>query len=300
MTNFAPARKSKTPRKGKRSKPSGLKAQSHFEVGPEFWEIGSKMRGRPVRKMRSALLVTEGDYKPGAASLLARMEVQAMPSAKFGQSWRRIQRRQDELVSTASIHKLMSGAVADGALPPAKQAEMEHTFELMSRLRFPTRWTGFATKEDGIMQHPTKVGTGIYGDSRTTMSLHNELDLRRRVEVAAAMSAAYKAKDATAESIATAGMRRAIEFSLNEFIAPATAENVKIMPGVSAKERNEQMLAREGLKAILIGLGGSQDAGPESSSRRFSIRPGKRSASPPRASLKKIMGTSGPKLGPAQ
>jgi hypothetical protein len=57
----------------------------------------------------------------------------------------------------------------------------------------------------------------------------------------------------------------------------------------------EQVEAREGLKKILVGLGGSQEAGPVSLNRKWAGRKGKRSASPPRLPSSKV-GKSGLRL----
>lgn len=289
----------KTLAKAAKSKKSTLSVaktskKSHTQLGAEFKEIGRKMRTAPAKK-KSVLLIAAKDYKAGKVdSLLTEMAGKKTSVGKFGKAYRGIQPEQDELVSTASIRDLMSGVTSSGALSTAKQKELEHSFELMSKLRFPTRWTGFATKNE-VMQHPTATGAGFFGESQSTMSLHNQLDLSRRNEVAEAMAAASKAPGSTAEGIATAGMRRAIEFSLNEFIAPATAADVKPRAFVTKKNLVEQVQAREGLKKILVGVGGSQESGPVNPTRSWLGRQGKRSASPPRVATGNV-GTSGVRL----
>ncbi|MFI6299287.1 hypothetical protein ACIBEJ_47385 [Nonomuraea sp. NPDC050790] len=255
--------------------------KSHSKLGPVFKDIGRKL-AKVSTKKKSVLLATSKDYKAGKVdSLLSEVANKKMSSAKFGTAYRGIQPEQDELVSTATVRDLMTGATSSGSLSAAKRKELEHAFELMSKLRFPTRWTGFATKTQ-VMQHPTAVGTGLFGESKSTMSLHNQLDLSRRNEVAEAMTAESKASGTTAERIALAGMRRAIEFSLNEFIAPATAADVKPRATLSKKSLIEQVRAREGVKKILVDVGGSQESGPVNLSRTWATRKGKRSASPPR------------------
>ncbi|WP_225414653.1 hypothetical protein [Stigmatella hybrida] len=263
---------------------------THKSLGKQFVEIGRNIRSLSGRsrstKQHKITLKPGPKYALGRVRRLLLDPAKVNAKRKFGGTYRGIQAEQDELVSTSSVRDLITGVLKRGTLSQNEQKEMETVFEEMSKLRFPTKWTGFALKNK-VMQHPTAKGSGWFADSSQTMKAHNELDLERRNEVVQAMLDALKEKNASPMSVANAGKRAALAFSLNEFIAPATASDVTpfaLAKSKTQKELKEQVVARENLKAIFIELGGKQDQGRAELNRKWSLRKGKRSASPQRLS----------------
>lgn len=273
-------RKARQSRRARKTQGAG----SHADLGQRFAEIGEDLASRSSRQVKMTLKPGQG-YRGKKLSEILKDVGNSEFQRTFGRRYRDVHQAQDELISTSSVREMIKGAIKPGSLSPAKEAELEKVFELMSQLRFPTKWTGFSLKHD-VMQHPTADGGGLFGVSSKTMARHNELDLQRRNEVAAAMQDAASNRNASAETIANAGMRAAIEFSLNEFIAPASAKDVRpfsLAPNRGRdKEIVQQVAAREELKVILVRLGGTQDRGKTALRRKWRSRRGKRSASPPR------------------
>lgn len=257
-------------------------------LAKQFEDIGEKLATLPGGK--ASLTLKPGDgYKPSRVSKLlgnAQDINDKRSRQKHDDAYRDIHPGQDELVSTSSVRQIMKGISASGKLSSDQQEKLEEAFELLSKLRFPTKWTGFSLKND-VMQHPTSRSSGLFAESEETMSRHNALDRARAGEVAEACLAALKAPKATAHSVVNAAMRAAIGFSLNEFIAPATASDVRPFSLARGRDRDQevvrQVAAREELKAILVRLGGTQDSGGTALDREWSSRRGMRSASPVRS-----------------
>lgn len=285
---------------------------THPSLDARFIRIGTLMRHAPVGQTVHTLAPGPGYRTDRVEGLLS--DSSTAPAVnnnkRFGQAWRGIQEGQDELVSTSSVRSLMRGVRAGGGLGPAKLTELTQTFEQLSRVRFPTRWTGYATTgttTTDTMQHPTSPGQGLFADPKgKALSRHQFLDLGRRAAVADAMEAEAAGPAHSAESIAVAGLRRAVEFDLNEFAAPATASGVVPLsrpgrtPAQLRAESENQTSSREDLKAIHVRLGGVQQFSTDHSmDRGWAPRPGARESSPPRTLTRTPSGAGAPAAGPA-
>lgn len=262
----------------------GVKKVTHNELSQRLHKLGKEIVKRPIKTKKHSVKPKAG-YKEGGVRRLLSDKESLKNKAKFGRVFREIHSAQDELVSTASIRELMRGATEAGNISTQKLAEMEHVFELLSRVRFPTRMTGYALAGE-VMQHPTSPGTGLFS-SKGTMKVHNERDLERRRVVVEAMEDSARQKKASAEEIMTTGLRTAIAYSLNNMVAPVTAADVKPfalgISGKSEKDLLEQGRLREELKAIYVRMGGKQGSGSKSWNRKWAPRQGRfRSVSPRR------------------
>lgn len=264
---------------------------TYSTLAKQFELIGKKLAALPGGK--ASLTLKPGDgYKPSRVSKLlgnAQDINDKRSREKHDDAYRSIHPGQDELVSTASVRQIMKGLSSSGKLSSDQQEELEEVFELLSKLRFPTKWTGFSLDNNDVMQHPTSAGSGLFADPHDTVRRHNELDRARAGEVAEACLAALKEPKATAHSVVEATMRAAIGFSLNEFIAPATASNVRPFSLARGRDRDrevfEQVAAREKLKPIGERLGLFQEPGEQPAGAPYRRR-GKRTLSPKRVSPK--------------
>ena len=228
-------------------------------------------------------------HKKGSVRVIMQKNIRSSKK-KFGSDYRKLQDNHDELVSTSTVREMMT-AVTDTMesinLSRDKIGELDSLFDEISRVRLPTRFSGYSLQDDR-MQHPTGGGKGYFADPKATAARHYELDLKRKEAVVTAMEDAAKA-GATGTEIVHAGIREGIVFTLNEFTAPITAADVKPFSRVSNvpdTQLMEQVEAREQLKIILQKIGGTVEKGPKGMSRPWASRraqPGnerKRSASP--------------------
>jgi hypothetical protein len=140
---------------------------------------------------------------------------------------------------------------------------MKEVIDKISRVRFPTDFSGFSLGADRRMQHPTRPRAGYFGDSqeRISSSLHARLDTERKAAVLEAMRTAAGQSDWTPESVADAGLVVAIGFTLNRFAAPISARDVlphSRMAKAPPAARMRQVHGREELKKIKKLLGGIQ------------------------------------------
>jgi hypothetical protein len=203
---------------------------------------------------------------------------------------------QDELVSTSSARDLLKG-ILDNTSTSLNSQPQERLIELMddiSKIRMPTKFVGYALSSTDRMQHPTNKAEAMFEDPGKTARRHSELDRRRRQAVVEGMEAELEG-NWTPESVASAGIRAAIAFTLNEMAAPIIAANVRphaLAGGGDGNDYTEdeiaQVQAREHMKAIYVGLGGTQDptpAGMDKNAQRgrpWNRRGGARSVSPAR------------------
>lgn len=277
--------------RSRRRQPSTAVKQSlknHQQLNREFARIGVSLRSTTgAARLERAASDHDSDR---LRSLLEEAFRTKRPPRNFGARYRRIQAGQDELISTASIRELLAGVVGGGRIDARRWKEIMRAFELISRARFPTHWTGFATKK-AVMQHPTAVGKGLFGNPGKTAKLHASLDRDRRVAVARALRAAAAEPGATLDGVVKAGLRRAISFSLNAFIAPATASNVRpYLRGrrVEGRDLRLQTRYREKLKKDFVAFGGKQRKGEVDDRRPWINDPAEVKASPPRVRRKNV------------
>lgn len=266
--------------KARRKKAGGL---GHKQLDQEFIYVGKVMRARA--KTGKPRPLSTMDPHASKVGRIFRDKSVVMSKPRFGRTWRAVEKNQDELVSTSSLREILSGAFSAKG---GHSQELEDAIVKISKVRFPTWATGFSLKGK-IMQHPTGPGDGLFAESADTAKLHSELDLNRKQETAKAMMAEAKNPGSNADSIANAGIRAAVGYTLNVFLAPASASDVRpYLKGksISPARVDQQVKARETLKAILVKAGGVQETDTLSPtarrSRQWGNRSLKRSASPAR------------------
>lgn len=220
--------------------------------------------------------------------------VKKFASKSFGARYRKRLDRHDELVSTSSIRDLIAGILDEHfnkKFSPGQIADIGKVLDNLSRIRMPTEFVGYATASE-VMQHPTSPGTGYFAEARKTASAHSLHDRRRREVVLQAMEEELQ-KKGDLQSIACAGARAAIGYTLNDMAAPVTADDVKPFSrkkAVPNEKLGAQIESRETMKDILVKLGGAQEANAAGEShadrlsRPWATRRGKnlRAASPSR------------------
>lgn len=180
----------------------------------------------------------------------------------FGSRFRSTHDAQDELWSTASTRHFLNGLLAGRSkadIPAAQWNDWIEAVDLISRLRIPTRFSGYATA-NGVMQHPTEPGQGLFSTA-AVFGPHGALDSARVKYIGAAVRRARLAGETVLEQFLTAA-RASIQFSLNYFTAPITASNVQpysAMAGVDPRNTVllEQLAAREYIKGLYVALGGT-------------------------------------------
>src|SRR5690606_22625234 len=134
---------------------------------------------------------------------------------------------------------------------------------LMSAIRISTSHSGYSLSTE-TMQHPTRAKSGLFDDHEDTASNHAHMDTRRRAYVTRAMNEAIDDGLPMME-IAKAGLRAAIEYTLNHFTAPVTAADVfphsrlkKVLKAsTSDSKAKAQILSREEMKDQYERLGGA-------------------------------------------
>jgi hypothetical protein len=170
-------------------------------------------------------------------------------------------------VSTSSVRELLTGVL--GAMPAHVSALHEQNFreifDDISRVRFPTAWSGFA-RSAGFgpdrMQHPTSPGTGIWRDTinKGSGNPHTELDMERRDYILTALEDEI-ASITSGEEFVKKILSEAIIYTLNNFTAPAAAQDQYPLATVTQVEQVAQTDKREELKRLAIKLGAKQEKG---------------------------------------
>lgn len=210
------ARRRQTGPKPKRQGPD-----THAGLDRRFAEIGRRL----------TLLSTDGSLPvvPARAGYRqARMDalLDALKDRQFVGSkgaYRQVHPGQDEHFSTASWTSMARGIYTHLAPSSPNGPALRKALDLLSRLRFPTAWTGFDTS-DGRMQHPTAPEMHIFGKPAGSGSEHSRQDRLRRTEIAAAMETALDASGATIDNVTRAGAATAISSTLGRLLSPAAAQ----------------------------------------------------------------------------
>lgn len=165
----------------------------------------------------------------------------------------------DELLSTSTTREFFNGFFKQkgyNSLSADLQKRLDTVADLMSKVRIPTKFSGYSKSTTEIMQHPTSGGTGFFGTYKgNSASNHSKLDMQRKNLAIEAGEAEIQKIGATLESVASAMLKTAIEFTLNHFTAPVTAKNVfkystKSTLKISDTSLTEQLQAREAIKGI--------------------------------------------------
>lgn len=269
---------------------------THAKLNKRFNAMGQALGKGVMKKTVNVKIKAPSGHKDGffrrtADAAKAAGMAHTFRKKPFGNRYRMVLDEHDELVSTASVRELYMGVLAShggAAMPADRLNRLNEIFDMVSQVRLPTRYSGFARGPGPAdrMQHPTAAGGGMFADSADTMAAHNALDLRRRAAVIEAAEAA-KAGGESVEGIAKAMVRRAISFTLNEFTAPMSASDIK--PFIAAAKYgpnwHQQVQLRERLKEVMVQFGGDQQAAPAAQhtyGRAWGNRKDRRDVSPPR------------------
>jgi hypothetical protein len=187
------------------------------------------------------------------------------------------------------VRELIIGALGTKNLSAAEENVFNTVLNNISRVRFPTKWSGFAKsgalKGSDRMQHPTSPGEGIWRSNlvKGDGNPHSELDRKRREYIIDEIEIEKKKKGTSLENIVKVALGAAIVFTLNNFTAPATASDQHPLAVVSKAELKQQVADRERLKAIAFSLGVKQEASANTTlGRKWGNRSKKRELSPTR------------------
>jgi hypothetical protein len=276
--------------------PASTNPLTHAKLGKRFNAMGHALGKGAIQKAVNVKIAAPAGHKNGffkrtAAAAKSGGMAHTFRTKPFGQRYREVLDAHDELVSTSSVRELYMGVLAShGAAPmPADRLErLNEVFDMVSQVRLPTKLSGFA-RGPGLAArrpHPTESGAGGFAAWQDPVSAHYALDLRRRAAVIEAAEQA-KASGAPVEHIATAMVRRAISFTLNEFTAPMTASDIHpfLKSGTPAALSLHQVQLRERLKAVFVQFGGGQTPAPPAEhtyGRAWGNRKDLRDVSPPR------------------
>lgn len=252
---------------------------THTQLNTYFKTLGKQMSKKVASKNQNLQLkykVTVTEY--------TLLEAQSKLEKNWGAFYRTRSVAMDELMSTATIRDVIKGLTKGDKLSPAGIKLLTERLNDISRVRLPTRYVGYAFKTppatEPEVQHPTAEGTGFWLGGKK-QGAHYSLDLKRRRAVYAAMQDEVT-NGKTAQAVLRTGLLRSMTFTLNEFMAPATASNVKTTVTDSA-EKLKQVTLREKLKNDAVGLGAPRSAGTDTSrSRPWERRIGSREISPER------------------
>lgn len=180
---------------------------------------------------------------------------------KFAEAYRSANLGQDELMSTQTVFSIFSGM---GQELPSRSAEhktlAKETFRQLSLTRLPTEFSGYNYRDgmvEEIMQHPTSPLTLTYSSNGKN---HGRQDLLRRTVVIDALKSelASANTDNPISAILEANVAAA-KHTLNNFTAPAAAENMQIQRTLTSSQIKEFTDLREAIKQLDV---------PDSSYRR--------------------------------
>lgn len=220
-------------------------------------------------------------------------------SRDFDGDYRKEKLGMDEFVSTSTVRELLTGMVRQEKLSEALRERIGELVDLVSVVRAQTKHVGFAVEAKDsatgelrkiAMQHPTEGGSekttastkkrkadtsigspskvqktgGVFADWELTVSEHFELDTKRKESVLKEMDKALN-EGKTAEEVVTAGVLVAIDFTLSNMMAPASASNVS---GHIARKEEEKIQTsdRENMKKMADILNGKKRASQSATS----------------------------------
>jgi len=253
---------------------------THASMEIRFRKIGmviaQKAKGKKTNPIRKKPIIFKDGVFKRVKPKISRKD--------FGKEYRSDWPNQDELISTSSVREIIYGIFSSLPAKPSQAVidEISASLDNISLIRLRTAHSGFATKVS-VMQHPTAKGAGFFSNASTS-SLHSLEDLNRKIYICKAMEDEIGKKSCTPESITRAGIRAAIEFTLNKFTAPRTAKNVNpfAVKKIGQQQISEQVQAREELKKIYVSIGGMQEQSSNTSLSRSWRDCNRRAVSAPR------------------
>lgn len=185
------------------------------------------------------------------------------PDKKINRVFRASGKGMDETFSTATTREFIKGVMEGASKSDFSDEEwtlLKDLVDIVSGARILTQYSGYAL-EDEVMQHPAPRAKAFFADPYDTASEHSRLNSERAAYVEKEMKAAIEAKE-DATGIIVRGVRAAIEFTLNRFTAPITADNVfkhSRRSGTELRDADnlDQVESRERLKRYYVDLGGT-------------------------------------------
>lgn len=253
----------------RKTKLSHNEAYEHNKkVGKEFVKL---LRGNQNQTTKLPRFTNpRGGQKASLDKLQYTKSRKPRSTRSFNRTYRGFNKRTDELVSTSSIRGLVEGMLEKAGYGKAKNAAFHKTkfdtdidaiVKFFSQIRVPTEFVGYSFFDEA-MQHPTRRSHAVFTDPKgsESSSLHYYADLDRRSYINDAFDQEI-AKGSDLIDIILAGARAAIEFTLNDMMAPLRARNVfnhtklyksSLSRKIEADIADNQMAWREWLKHVYI------------------------------------------------
>ncbi|MCS3409312.1 RHS repeat protein [Serratia sp. AKBS12] len=260
---------------------------SHATLEKEGVEAGKIIGGKIVKLNKNTTEAWIKKIKDKNNNLISEFKVSKLPihnevilstafdfaiegnKKKFAKAYRSANPGQDELMSTQTVFSIFSGMGQELSSGSAEHKTLaKETFRQLSLTRLPTEFSGHNYSNgmvEEIMQHPTSSLTLTYS---TNGRNHGSQDLLRREVVIDALKSelASANTDNPISAILEANIIAA-KYTLNNFTAPAAAENMqfytdknnRLQRKLTPSQRNEFTVLREAIKQL--------DA-PDSSYRR--------------------------------
>ena len=271
-----PKQQLKPPGGAKKAEAGKLKKAPARPRGPskrdlEARALGKRMavRFKPGERWPT-FKTTKGIRRGAIESLLEDEKIKG--KKQFASAYRGVGPDMDELISTSSTREIVTGLLGEkkwSEYTREERAYLGELVDLMSAIRAPTRYVGYSLGGEK-MQHPTSRPEAYFTDPHGTMSKHSELDNARRDYIEREATRVYESGGSAREIVLAAG-RAAIEFTLNNFMAPVSASNVhsfSLKSGAKVTDETilEQVKWREFLKDFYVDvLGGTlrPSTGPE-------------------------------------
>lgn len=228
----------------------------------DTWRFGKKLSLRLRLKDEIPDVIYLSRMRQGVVRRLIQKDQSPKSDKSMNRIYRAAHKRQDELFSTALTREFVKGFFERRFQKAFSEKELQlvdEMIDLVSSVRIPTEFSGFALK-DSVMQHPSNRSKALFADPYDTASLHSKLDTERRYYVEFRMNKAFDQGKTATETIIE-GVKAAIEYTLNYFTAPITADNVFQYTRSSGRALNdrvlqEQIASREKMKSRYEELGG--------------------------------------------
>ncbi|MDI6539541.1 RHS repeat protein [Pantoea ananatis] len=252
---------------------------SHATLEKEGVEAGKIIGGKIVKLNKNTTEAWIKKIKDKNNDLISKFKMSKLPihnedtvskafdfaiegnKKKFAGAYRSANPGQDELMSTQTVFSIFSGMGQELSLGSAEHKTLaKETFRQLSLTRLPTEFSGYNYRDgmvEEIMQHPTSPLTLTYSSNGKN---HGRQDLLRRAVVIDALKSelASANTDDPISAILEANIAAATH-TLNNFTAPAAAENMQFQKTLTSSQIKEFTDSREAIKQL--------DA-PDSSYRR--------------------------------
>lgn len=255
------------------------KGGGHKKLNDELRRLGGELARALIRSYAAedtgwvddvcdGLLDFTGAYDPDRARALFEEVLETGDITRFEDKYRDLFPNTDEHVSTSSVReliigmaKVLMGASLRHSVQTQVRAVAAKLLDGLSRIRLPTRVTGFHYAATSLrMQHPTSVKGGLFGLNQKgdgSSKQHSRLDVQRKQHVLDSMKQA-DALNLSVSEVFLAAAREAIRITLNSMAAPVTARD-QILYNALQEDIDLASAWREALKRLGVRLGVDQE-----------------------------------------